>query len=561
MSKAASNGETRTLQRPTDAEYIAILGRLRKAFPSPILDREHDARLESLIRQSLQKADKLKLSRPLLGTSSQSDDCRRLKHRLCEQPQNAEDVTEQLAEYLQGMMILGHPQTQVNVGPSPTIPSIVGGLLPTIYNANLVSDEASGRVSRAETEAIAITADLLGYPPGVADGVFTFGGTGTLLYAAKVGLEKACPGTRRTGHRHPAVILCSHQAHHSSMNVASWLGLGEDHVVHVATGVDNSLRLDDFEFQLRRVLADGNRVACIIATVGTTDAFGLDDLQGMRRIRDALAAEFQLSYRPHLHADAVIGWAWRVFCRYDFMENELGFCPRTLRALEKTHDRLQALPLADSIGVDYHKTGFAPYISSAVVFQDKKDLRLIAREADFTPYLFSSGDYHPGTFTLETSRSGAGPMSALANLRLFGTKGLQSLLGHLVSMADYFRSQLEAHAVAAVLNDRNGGPVTLFRVYPAGVDMRAMLAAERTDRAYQDRVRAHNDLNRRVFEMIQKEAHRGEGALLSMTECCHETDHGEPIVALKSYLLSPFCEPEHCDGVLHSIDRARRSLE
>ncbi len=36
-------------------------------------------------------------------------------------------------------------------------------------------------------------------------GVFTFGGTGTLLYGVKVGLEKACPGTVHSGIREPAV--------------------------------------------------------------------------------------------------------------------------------------------------------------------------------------------------------------------------------------------------------------------------------------------------------------------------------------------------------------------
>ena len=54
-----------------------------------------------------------------------------------------------------------------------------------------------------------MTAALVGYDPARADGVFTFGGTGTLLYGAKIGLEKAVPGVRRDGLRTPAVIVCS----------------------------------------------------------------------------------------------------------------------------------------------------------------------------------------------------------------------------------------------------------------------------------------------------------------------------------------------------------------
>ena len=44
-----------------------------------------------------------------------------------------------------------------------------------------------------------MTASLVGYDPAASDGVFTFGGTGTLLYGAKIGLEKAVPGRAPQG--------------------------------------------------------------------------------------------------------------------------------------------------------------------------------------------------------------------------------------------------------------------------------------------------------------------------------------------------------------------------
>ena len=46
-----------------------------------------------------------------------------------------------------------------------------------------------------------MTADLVGYPPGEAGGLFTFGGTGGVLYGLKIGLEKALPGSGVTGLR------------------------------------------------------------------------------------------------------------------------------------------------------------------------------------------------------------------------------------------------------------------------------------------------------------------------------------------------------------------------
>ena len=141
--------------------------------------------------------------------------------------------------------------------------------------------------------------------------------------------------------------------------------------------------------------------------MGSTDAFGLDDLEGIVRLRDELVTEFNLPYRPHVHADAVIGWAWSVFNDYDIEDNPLGFRRRTVRALAGATRRLQHLALADSIGIDFHKTGFAPYISSLFLVKDRGDFRLISREPELMPYLYQFGEYHPGTFTLEINNTNA----------------------------------------------------------------------------------------------------------------------------------------------------------
>ena len=52
------------------------------------------------------------------------------------------------------------------------------------------------------------------------------------------------------------------------------------------------------------------------------------------------------------------------------------------------------------------------------------------------------------------------------------------------------------------------------------------------------------------------QAARGAGVHLSMTGCYRETDYGEPIVGLKSFILSPFVDEEHVRDVLD----ARRAM-
>ncbi|MCC7177034.1 MAG: aspartate aminotransferase family protein [Acidobacteria bacterium] len=543
------------------APYQDLVSQLRTAFPAPVSDRLHDAYFVFSFLRALDKVDDLKSAAPMLGRPVELDYDAARHARVPDDPGTVEAVSDDLVRYLSGMFIWGHPRAQINVVPSPTIPSIIGGLLPSIYNPNLVSEESSRQVLLAEVEALAMTGAMMGYDAEVADGVFTFGGTGTLLYGAKIGLEKAVPGVRRHGLRTPAVIVCSERAHYACFTIANWLGLGEENVVMIPATDDNQMQVGLLAPCLRDIVASGRRIACIVATMGTTDAFGLDDLAAIVRVRDEAVREHGLDYVPHVHADAVIGWAWSVFNDYDFEANPLGFRHRTLRALAGTSRRIRHLALADSIGVDFHKTGFTPYISSAVLLKDKRDFGHLTRAEEDTPYIFQSGTRHPGKYTLETTRAGSGPLAALANLRLFGTRGLQALLGHLVTMAEELREQLEGNAATTVMNGDNFGPVTLFRVYPDGVDTFSAPDQERRDPALRQSLLAHNEYNRRIFEIIQADALQGKGVVISLTDCYRTSDYGEPINALKSYILSPFSDEQHVHAVLESIWKARREVE
>ncbi len=188
--------------------------------------------------------------------------------------------------------------------------------------------------------------------------------------------------------------------------------------------------------------------------MGSTDAFELDDLAAIAATRDRLARDCELDYRPHLHADAVIGWAWSVFNDYDFDSNPLGFGDSTRAALAMIRGRIRHLDRADTVGVDFHKTGYTPYVSSLILACDGRDFMSLAdrspADAIATPYAcgydgrdsmdnnFERGD--SGRFTLETSRSGAGPLAALANLLLLGRDGLRALLGHTVEMSERLRA-------------------------------------------------------------------------------------------------------------------------
>ena len=540
--------------------YRERLIRMRDAFPAPVSDRKHDAYFVFSIMRALDRIDAMKSQVPLLGRPRALDYDAAGQAALAEEGRSVEAVAQMLVDRLEGLPIWGHPRTQINVVPPPSIPSIVGALLPAIYNPNLVSDETSFGVAVTEAEVAAMAARLVGYDAERSAGVFTFGGTGTTLYGARLGIEKAFPDAMDHGVRADGAILASAQSHYCRLNVAGWLGLGEKNVVEAPTHLTNDVRVDRMEAAARGVLEQGRRIVALVATMGTTDAFGVDDLDAIVDLRDRLVREHRLDYTPHVHADAVIGWAWSVFDGYDFERNPLGFRPRTVRALAAACRRICKLHRADSIGIDFHKTGFAPYVSSLFLVRDRADLQLLVRGRDEMPYLFQSGERHPGIYTLETSRGGGGVLAAYANLHLFGRVGLRVILGHLVEMAESLREHLEGHDSTTVLNDDGVGTVTVFRVYPDGVDTWTIKDRERTDPAAREELLRHNDYNRRLFRHLHDRAMRGAGVHLSMTDCYRETDYGEPIVGLKSFILSPFVDEEHVRGLVRDVLDARRAM-
>src|SRR5438552_3964574 len=167
------------------AAYRDILARVRQAFPQPVSDRVHDSYFVHSIMRALDLVDGMKSELPILGQPVPPDYAAARKSRLRSQPSTIEEVTAELVRYLEGMTIFGHPRTQQNVVPPPSIPSLIGVLLSSLYNPNLTWDEYSRLVSQAEVEAIALAAGLVGYDPETAGGVFTFGGTATTLYGAR----------------------------------------------------------------------------------------------------------------------------------------------------------------------------------------------------------------------------------------------------------------------------------------------------------------------------------------------------------------------------------------
>jgi len=65
----------------------------------------------------------------------------------------------------------------------------------------------------------------------------------------------------------------------------------------------------------------------------------------------------------------------------------------------------------------------------------------------------------------------------------------------------------------------------------------------------------------RVFERLREDALTGNGVFLSLTDCYRHTDYGEPINALKSYILSPFADKENVRMVVEKVLEASKLVQ
>ena len=266
--------------------------------------------------------------------------------------------------------------------------------------------------------------------------------------------------------------------------MAAWLGIGQDNVIAVPTHLDNSIQLAGSGSGRREALRSGKQIAAIVATMGTTDAFGIDDLQAIDALRDGWSTEFSLDYLPHIHADAVIGWAWCVFNDYDFAQNPLGFRGRTVRAA----GRGAAPHSASAAGrLDRHRFPqdrlHAVHLVAGAVSRRRRFRAHRPRAARRCRTCINPASIIRACSRWKRRAAAPGPMAALANLLLFGKEGYRTLLGHAVEMAEVLREQIESHPHLTVLNGDNVGPVTLFRAYPDGIDTFNVKDRERSDPA------------------------------------------------------------------------------
>ncbi len=465
-----------------------------------------------------------------------------------------------LPALLAGTVKSNHPRMVKNVIPTPTLAYLSSYVAAAVYMGNGVTAEDAGNAARVEIELSRLYASLAGFDASEAGGLFTFGGTGTNLYAFRMGLLSVDPDALFRGVSRDMVVIGSRPAHYSQQTAVTWLGLGRDNYLMARSHPDQTTDLADLDRICRAQIRTGKTIACIAGAGGTTSCMGIDDFSQLSALIDRLVVDFALPYRPHLHADSVIGWAYLHFTTYDFAGNPLGFSAEVLDRLRQIAARIRTLKWADSFGIDFHKTGYAPYVSSMLIAKSRRKLTALGRESEMmTPLFHDAVAYNPGKYTLETSRSSANMVATLMSVSALGLEGFQTLLGHAQDIALRIKRDVQSrHPDLLVVNPDSMGSDVFIRAYPPEADAGALFRGEMraaTDKA----VTAYNG---EFFEFLSSHYAVGEAAIaVSKTSAAFYTDTGDPVVALRLYILNPFLDVEAATDLVATLAKAKSEFD
>lgn len=470
-------------------------------------------------------------------------------------PGNLKDARDSIFPFFWGTDGWSSKLHLENVKGPANYASLIGAIAALLKNPNLCVDTYSQRSNELELKAITALANLVFYHTENPWGIFTMGGTISNLYGGKIGLEKVLPGAMQQGLRDARLaILVSEAAHYSNETLAGWLGIGTDNLYSIPTDSSCSMDIDLLREMMHALHQEGTLVACVIATFGSTDAFGIDDIAAIRAVIEESAEQHHMPV-PQLHVDAAAGWALCFLSEYDLTTNPFNLNHPLIEIIASLREYALALHHADSVTIDFHKMGWGHYPASAFIVYDRADLMRLLRAKEQLPY-FCEADYRhdPALFTLETSRPAIGPYSVMASLNSIGLEGYQLLVAHALEMAHYAKQKIDQLEYCKVLNRECLGPNVAWWVLPKGRDAKKiynkLLEGKLSEKDY---LRYFHEVQR-LFEKRRMTMDTARDAHLSFTTSMGFRPHGIDLPAWKAVFFNPKTDTEVIDRIIAGIE-------
>ncbi|MGC8653264.1 MAG: pyridoxal phosphate-dependent decarboxylase family protein [Candidatus Kryptoniota bacterium] len=338
-------------------------------------------------------------------------------------------------ERLAGTFPYFHPRYAAQMLRDPAIPAIAAYFAALLINPNNHAYEGGPVTTEMEMEVIDWLRRMVGFKEGW--GHLTSGGS-----LANMEALWAVRDYRKKG-----AVVFSKGSHYSWKRISEILRI--DKVIEIDVDENYRIQLDRLEDTLLR-----NNVMFVVANAGTTGVGALDDVESIVNLRE--------KYGFHLHIDGAYGG----YARSAILDNDMSLLPAEKTPFKQdVYRNLIAISRADSITVDPHKHGLAPYGAGSVIYREEALRKVILNTA---PYTYHKTDKpNIGMFSLEGSRPGAAAASVWLTHKLIplNISGFGKIISQTVSIARTFFEKVKRDPLLRALTDPD---LDLFCFYPSG---------------------------------------------------------------------------------------------
>ncbi len=179
---------------------------------------------------------------------------------------STEEVSAEFQEMLEGCVRQHDPMAAFNIFPSPLLDAVAGSALMSLYTPNALWDLLSGKMCLFEKKIVRMIGQLAGWSK--ADGYVVSGGKQALMYAIKIGIERA--RKNRDVPMTDFVVLTSGTSHFCIEHICHYFGLGAKNCLRIKTLSNGEIDLVHFQETMDRAVSQGKKIAAVIAVGGAT---------------------------------------------------------------------------------------------------------------------------------------------------------------------------------------------------------------------------------------------------------------------------------------------------
>lgn len=358
-------------------------------------------------------------------------------------------------------------------------------------------------------------------------------------------------------------MITSENAHPCHYEVCNWLGIGKDNCIEAKCNLDGRINIKETEKIICENIEKGKIFLGFNLNGGSTNELTVDPIKEISEVNQKIASKYKLDYIPHIHVDSVLGWVYLFFNDYDYNVNPLDIENKHLMKIQFLNKKVQEFKYADSLGIDFHKTGFCPYVSSLFIVKNRKDFHKLNPDKAISLEELLYGNYNPFETTLELTRASSGPIMALTTLKSLGIKGFQEIISNMFVSTEKFRSLLIKNENICMINEETEWLTTLFILKPEKYKNYNLEEILKLDEKERENIKEYN-IN--YAKYILDKGKNGEISFTFTSSRSYKIPNTSiKLGALKAYPMSVFLNENEVQNLVKeisiSIEDYKESLE